>query len=104
LEANLNGSNVYDGWTMRDSLSRQQLTARTEGESKDVRWKDRTTFEAGTGVSAYTVKLSDDDNHLKEVMHSLIRSVKLFSKYLSPIIAYTFNVFILLNIIMLIQH
>jgi hypothetical protein len=36
-----------------DRLPRRHMDLK-EGEARDVCWKDRLTFEAGTGITAYT--------------------------------------------------
>jgi hypothetical protein len=56
LNTNMHGFNMNNEWITTDSLKRQQHADRTEGETRNVRWKDAMTFEAGTSISAYTMK------------------------------------------------
>jgi hypothetical protein len=44
-------------WITTNSLKRQERTDLTQGEARDV-FSEGMTFEAGTGITAYTVKLS----------------------------------------------
>jgi hypothetical protein len=47
---------MYKKLTMTNSLKRKQRTDLTEEGARDVRWQYGVTFEAGTGISAYTIK------------------------------------------------
>jgi hypothetical protein len=56
LNLNINGFNVYSKWRMTDPLKGQWLLDIKEGEAREARSRNGLTFEAGTGISAYTLR------------------------------------------------